>query len=47
MAVGAKFLIITWLQRGRRNVLQVRPRDDRTRSMSEYSLLGLRTGRTR
>jgi len=34
MAVGAKFLIITWLHRGRRNVLQVRPRDDRRRSMS-------------
>lgn len=34
VAVGDKMLIITWLHQGRRDVLQVHPRDDRRRPLS-------------
>ncbi|GIE99329.1 tRNA (N6-threonylcarbamoyladenosine(37)-N6)-methyltransferase TrmO [Paractinoplanes rishiriensis] len=31
LAAGAEVLVLTWLDRGRRDVLSVQPRDDRTR----------------
>lgn len=31
LAAGAEALVLTWLDRGRRDVLSVQPRDDRTR----------------
>src|ERR1041384_5173092 len=34
LAAGARLLIITWLHRGRRDVLQVHPRGDRRRPLS-------------
>jgi len=32
--VGSKVFVITWLHRGRRDVLRVRPRSDRRRAMA-------------
>lgn len=34
VTVGAKLLVITWLHQGRRDVLRVRPRNDRRRALS-------------
>ena len=34
VTVGDKMLVITWLHRGRRNVLRVRPRSDRRRAIA-------------
>jgi tRNA-Thr(GGU) m(6)t(6)A37 methyltransferase TsaA len=34
LAAGDRLLIITWLHRGRRDVLQVHPRNDRRRPLS-------------
>jgi tRNA-Thr(GGU) m(6)t(6)A37 methyltransferase TsaA len=33
VAVGDEIVVLTWLDRGRRDVLQVHPRDDRTQPM--------------
>src|SRR5262249_54314895 len=34
MAVGDRILVVTWLHRGRREVLKVHPRDDRRRPLT-------------
>ena len=34
VAIGHKILVITWLHRGRRDVLRVRPQSDRRRAMA-------------